>query len=54
MPSTVPYTRCDSAPSTHDRVHDAYVDPELGREGFTYVLESGDEIDIEARKREAR
>jgi len=38
-----PYGRCDPAPSPKDRVADVYVDPELGREGFTYRLESGAE-----------
>jgi hypothetical protein len=36
-----PYGRCDPAPSPDDRIVDVYVDPELGREGFTYQLESG-------------
>jgi hypothetical protein len=38
-----PYARCDPAPSTRDRLVDVYVDPELGREAFTYHLASGDE-----------
>lgn len=38
-----PYGRCDPAPSPDDRIVDVYVDPELGREGFTYQLESGAE-----------
>lgn len=36
-----PYSRADPAPTPTDRVAEVYVDPELGREGFTYVLESG-------------
>lgn len=36
-----PYGRCDPAPSTQDRLAEVYVDPELGREAFTYTLESG-------------
>lgn len=38
-----PYTMADPAPSPENQVHDAYADPELGKEAFTYVLESGDE-----------
>jgi hypothetical protein len=38
-----PYARLDPAPSADDPIHEAYVDPELGREGVTYVLESGEE-----------
>jgi hypothetical protein len=36
-----PYARMEHAPGTGDLVRDAYVDRELGREGFSYVLESG-------------
>jgi len=39
----IPYAALDVRPSAGDRVSDCYVDPELGREGFTYVLESGAE-----------
>lgn len=38
-----PYAKADPAPSAEDRVVKLYVDPELGREGFTYFLESGAE-----------
>ena len=38
-----PYAKADPAPSTDDRVAEVYVDPELGREGFTYRLGSGAE-----------
>lgn len=38
-----PYGRCDPAPSPDDRLVDVYIDPELGREAFTYQLESGAE-----------
>jgi len=38
-----PYGRCDPAPSPRDRLVDVYVDPELGREAFTYRLASGAE-----------
>ncbi|HVA03546.1 MAG TPA: hypothetical protein VMU64_07310 [Acidimicrobiales bacterium] len=40
---TFPYGRCDPAPSTKDPLVEVYVDPELGREGFTYRLTSGAE-----------
>ena len=38
-----PYVKTDPQPASADRVSDAYVDRELANEGFTYVLESGDE-----------
>ncbi len=38
-----PYGRCDPAPSPHDRLVEVFVDPDLGREAFTYRLESGAE-----------
>ena len=38
-----PYGRCDPAPSPDDRLVEVFVDPELGREAFTYRLESGAE-----------
>lgn len=38
-----PYVKAEPQPESADRVADAYVDRELGREAFTYVLESGDE-----------
>lgn len=38
-----PYVKAEPRPDPADRVADAYVDQELGREAFTYVLESGDE-----------
>ena len=38
-----PYARCEPQPSTEARVSDVYVDADLGREGLTYALESGDE-----------
>ena len=38
-----PYARSDPRPGAADRVADVHVDEELGREGFTYVLESGRE-----------
>jgi hypothetical protein len=36
-----PYAKSDPAPSSDDRVEDLFVDPELGREAFTYRLSSG-------------
>jgi hypothetical protein len=38
-----PYAKADPMPTPSDRVVEVFVDPELGREGFTYRLESGDE-----------
>jgi hypothetical protein len=38
-----PYVKAEPQPDSADKVADAYVDQELGREAFTYVLESGDE-----------
>jgi hypothetical protein len=38
-----PYARLDPLPETGNKIADAYVDKELGAEGFTYILESGDE-----------
>jgi hypothetical protein len=38
-----PYGRCDPAPSAQDRLVDVFVDPEVGREAFTYRLFSGAE-----------
>jgi hypothetical protein len=34
-----PYARLRLAPTTQNRVAEAYPDPELGREAFTYVLD---------------
>jgi hypothetical protein len=38
-----PYAKCRPSPASEDRVVRVYPDPEIGREGFTYVLESGRE-----------
>ncbi len=38
-----PYAAAEPRPSAGDRVAEVHVDPELGREGFTYRLESGAE-----------
>ncbi len=39
----VPYARLDPAPSSKNPLQTVYVDPELGRQGVTYVLASGAE-----------
>ena len=38
---TFPYHRADPPPTRHDPIRDFFIDPELGDEGVTYVLESG-------------
>jgi hypothetical protein len=38
-----PYAKATPSPELENQVHDAYPDTELGKEAFTYVLESGDE-----------
>ena len=38
-----PYVKAEPQPDSADKVADAYVDQDLGKEAFTYVLESGDE-----------
>lgn len=38
-----PFARLDIVPSTGDKVACVCADPDLGREAFTYVLESGKE-----------
>ena len=38
-----PYAKLPLAPSVEDPIAHLYVDPELGCEGFTFVLESGAE-----------
>lgn len=40
---TFPYGRCEPAPSPDDRLAEVFVDPDLGREAFTYRLASGAE-----------
>ena len=37
----LPYAKVDPRPSADDRITKVFVDPELGREGFTYRLASG-------------
>ena len=38
-----PYSKAELAPTPSDPLVELYVDPELGREGFTYLLASGAE-----------
>jgi hypothetical protein len=38
-----PYSKADPAPTGSDRLVELYVDPELGREAFTYRMASGAE-----------
>lgn len=40
---TFPYSKSDPPPTMTDPVGRVFVDEEIGREGFTYVLESGRE-----------
>jgi hypothetical protein len=39
----LPYAKADPEPNARNAIVRVYVDKELGREGFTYVLESGQE-----------
>lgn len=41
-----PYAKTELPPESANKVADAYVDPELANEGFTYLLESGDEASV--------
>ncbi len=38
-----PYARAKPSPHRQNRVREVYVDPEVGNEAFTYILESGAE-----------
>jgi hypothetical protein len=38
-----PYAKADPGPTAGDRIAEVFVDPELGREAFTYRLASGAE-----------
>jgi len=38
---TFPYHRADPPPTSDDPIQEFFIDPELGDEGVTYVLESG-------------
>ncbi len=39
----LPYSKADPSPSSDNRVEEVSVDKELGKEAFTYILESGQE-----------
>lgn len=39
----LPYSKVDPQPGVADPITQLFVDKELGREGFTYILESGKE-----------
>jgi hypothetical protein len=39
----IPFAKLDPAPTTKDRIREAYVDKELGSEAVTYILASGEE-----------
>ena len=38
---TFPYHRAEPSPTSDDPIREFFIDPELGNEGVTYVLESG-------------
>ena len=38
---TFPYEKADPRPDRNDPIAELYIDPELGNEGFTYILASG-------------
>ena len=40
---TFPYHRAEPPPTSDDPIRDFFIDPELGRQGVTYMLESGAE-----------
>jgi hypothetical protein len=40
---TFPYAKANPAPTSTDRIIEVFVDAELGREAFTYLLSSGSE-----------
>jgi len=45
-PLLFPFAQLELSPTTADPVKHVYVDPELGAEGFTYVLDSGREASV--------
>jgi len=45
-----PYAKADPKPTSKDRISSVFVDRELGRGGFTYVLESGKEGSVLAEQ----
>lgn len=40
---SLPFSKCEPTPSRTNPVIKLYVDPEIGNEGITYILKSGDE-----------
>ncbi len=38
-----PYSKCEPRPGSDDPIVKVYPDPDIGRDGFTYVLQSGAE-----------
>lgn len=46
----LPYAKVDVQPSGNDPVASVFVDKELGREGFTYVLASGKEATVHSEQ----
>jgi len=47
-PLLYPFAQLEIRPTASDPVRNVYVDPELGADGFTYVLESGKEGTVHA------
>ena len=45
-----PYAKADPPPEVRDKVQKVFVDPELGREAISYVLESGKEGTIHSEQ----
>lgn len=43
---SLPYARLENRPTRARRVAEVYVDPELGHQGFTYVLDDGTEESV--------
>lgn len=41
-----PYSAVDPCPNSDNRIVEVFIDKELGSEGFTYILESGEEGSI--------
>ena len=42
----LPFSKLQLVPTIYNRISKIYIDPELGREGVTYVLESGKEDSV--------
>lgn len=40
---TFPFVKCEPPPTPENRITKVYVDPEIGNEGFVYILKSGAE-----------